>query len=58
MRNDLKNVFSGEGLRESIYPHCPECHQVCHGCSICGFIFTCSRCEPCHENMMVEERLK
>lgn len=43
------NIDIGDNYRETIYPLCLICGLRCHGCSVCGFIFTCSKCEPCHE---------
>jgi len=42
---------------ETRYPDCLTCKQRCHGCSFCGFVFTCSKCEPCHEGLVSKEDL-
>jgi len=47
-------LFSGHDKieHETKYPLCLKCKQRCHGCKICGYVFTCSNCEPCHEGLI------
>lgn len=46
--------MNSDPLDHTVYPHCPDCNEICHGCRICGFVFCCSKCEPCHENIVFE----
>lgn len=41
------NIGNPEG--QTRYPDCPICKKLCHGCEVCGNIFCCSTCFPCHE---------
>lgn len=45
---------SYSGCPETVYPHCFGCGKLCHGCKVCGFVFCCSACEPCHEDLLCE----
>lgn len=45
----VKKVFDAYALNKTKYPSCLTCKEQCHGCIVCGFMFTCSKCEPCHE---------
>ena len=46
----MKSYF-GIPESETHYPRCPECKVGCHGCKVCGFVFCCLKCNPCHENI-------